>query len=290
MEELRGLKESRDQEKEKMESRIKELDEKTATFSKNTAEEATQDDDDAELKRLKDEEIKMNLEKQKWIDASREEQREILKNIDLARDERDRLEDDAGKLNARVANLASKKANLKERVEELLERKERAIQRKKEALKSLKREAKSKEEKPKPSTRPVSEMRAVKNAMGYYYTSTSGTDPIKLEQLQDSIRDLLLNRVVDFPVISLLASEFKEEAGRRVFGVCLKILLKQRKTVELINDNFELLLFLLNTSLIHMDLAKASDFITGRIILNVANKIFRRTEKVTLFEFSIVHF
>jgi hypothetical protein len=52
-------------------------------------------------------------------------------------------------------------------------------------------------------------------------------------------------------------------------------LLKQRKRVELKNDGFELLLYLLNTSLVSMDLAKASDFITGRVILSASHKIFR---------------
>jgi hypothetical protein len=66
-------------------------------------------------------------------------------------------------------------------------------------------------------------VRAVQNATGFYYTATKGTDSHKLEELQDKIRDLMLSRHVDFGVIAMLAAEFRVEAGRRVFGVCLKV-------------------------------------------------------------------
>lgn len=101
----------------------------------------------------------------------------------------------------------------------------------------------------------------------------------------------MLSRSVDFAAVAVLAEEFGMEAGRRVFGVCLKVccvfcgfcfvffflgsvwfwfsqmLLKQKRRVEMKNDSFELLLYLINRSLMSMNLASASDFITGRVFL-----------------------
>lgn len=44
------------------------------------------------------------------------------------------------------------------------------------------------------------------------------------------------------------------------------------------NDSFELLLYLINRSLMSMNLSSASDFITGRVFLKSAHKIFRVVE------------
>lgn len=100
--------------------------------------------------------------------------------------------------------MASEKAALIEQLEEY-ERK-----RKEEAVPAAKEEKKV-------------VMRAVANATGFYYTASQGTDPKKLEALQDKIRDLMLSRNVDFGAVAVLAEEFGMEAGRRVFGVCLKV-------------------------------------------------------------------
>lgn len=45
------------------------------------------------------------------------------------------------------------------------------------------------------------------------------------------------------------------------------MLLKQKRRVEMKNDSFELLLYLINRSLMSMNLSTASDFITGRVFL-----------------------
>jgi hypothetical protein len=106
----------------------------------------------------------------------------------------------------------------------------------------------------------------------------SGVDPDKLKTLQRSIADLLQSKPLEFSQLTLLADEFKAEAGRRVFAMSLKMLLHKKKSVEVSESAMELLLFLFNTCLVYMDLSKPSDFISGRVFVSAAHKIYRRDD------------
>lgn len=156
-----------------------------------------------------------------WQSASSETQRSA-KQLEALRFKREKEEEEATRfgscffscflykwhrLAVRVSNLASEKAALLEELE-------------RQKNKPVAQQQQQQQEKA-PSNSVV--MRAVSNATGFYYAAAQGTDPKKLEALQDKIRDLMLSRVVDFGVVALLAEEFGMEAGRRVFGVCLKV-------------------------------------------------------------------
>lgn len=286
VEELRGLKEAHESERSKLKAKIEEIKSKSVPLASSppVREDAAVQEEEEAAAAAREKELR-----DAWMKAAEESAGEVQRKADAMRVERDAEEAEANRLGGKVANLAAKKATLEEKAKALEEKRKMLLEQK------AKLGVENRKPPSSPSTpvqqsalsprspagvqlTPGGTLRPVKNAMGFYYTATAGTDPEKLEQLQDSIRDLMLSRKVDFPVVSLLASEFKQEAGRRVFGVCLKILLKRRRAVELSNDSFELLLFLINTSLVHMDLKQASDFLTGRVFLSAANKIFRRVD------------
>ncbi len=239
MEERRGTKEVQDMERQKLTTRIAEAEAKNSKLLAPADAPAAPSGNEADWKRASVE-----------LGAA-------SKQADAARLAREAAEEEANRVAARVASLADEKARLEEQLR-------------------ARKEMQSEDKRPQEEKKIV--VKAVQNATGFYYTAAKGTDPEKLAALQDKIRDLMLSRAVDFSVVAMLASEFKNEAGRRVLGVCLKMLLKQKKRVELTNDSFELVLYLLNTSLVAMDLAKASDFITGRIILSASHKIFRKSD------------
>ena len=106
----------------------------------------------------------------------------------------------------------------------------------------------------------------------------AGLDPARLQRLQRLLGELLRSRPVTLLDVAELAADFRAEGGRRVFALGLKLLLHRRKAVELAPDAFELLLFLLNSCLAHMDVATAGDCLTGRVIISAAHKVFRRTD------------
>jgi hypothetical protein len=92
------------------------------------------------------------------------------------------------------------------------------------------------------------------------------------------LSDLLLrSRAASLMDLAELAADFRNETGRRVFALGLQLLLHRRRAIELASDDaFEMVLFLLNSCLAHMDVANAGDCLTGRVIVRAAHKIFRR--------------
>ena len=253
--ELRGVRETRETDRNKLQTRIDEAEAKRDIAVKQ----------ETEIKVLPTNENDEKEKRDAWRNASEKAAGAIRTAADAEREEREAEEKLADQAAARVANMADEKARLQERLEAL----------RMEPVRPMRTPPR----RPGPTAEdaPPLKMTPVKNAIGFYYAATKNTDPEKLERLQDSIRDLMLSREVGFSVVSMLASEFEQEAGRRVLGVCLKIILKQKKTIELQNDSFELLLFLINTSLVHMDLKQPADFVTGRVFMSAAHKVFRKS-------------
>eukprot|EP01094_Clydonella_sp_ATCC50884_P018770 TRINITY_DN3531_c0_g1_i1.p1 TRINITY_DN3531_c0_g1~~TRINITY_DN3531_c0_g1_i1.p1 ORF type:complete len:304 (+),score=130.05 TRINITY_DN3531_c0_g1_i1:3-914(+) len=100
--------------------------------------------------------------------------------------------------------------------------------------------------------------------------------------LHEVVGDIVAGRAVEFSLVRELQGLFGREEGRRRFtqllerGVRSTAASTPSAPLSLDDDAFELLLYLINTTLMEMDAAPTPDIITARVLMH-ASTVIRRT-------------
>lgn len=107
----------------------------------------------------------------------------------------------------------------------------------------------------------------------------------EIQRVEDCLNAIISSEDVEFTDVVELNQFFKVDSGRRKFTQILESLMQEFSLLELSDNSFELLLYLINTTLTEMDTSDSSDLITAKILMRAASIVKRKTDNVFIQEF-----
>jgi len=100
----------------------------------------------------------------------------------------------------------------------------------------------------------------------------------EVQSVEDCLRAIMQSEEVEFSSVVELNQFFKVDSGRRKFTQMLETYMLEFSSLTLSTDSFELLLYLINTTLTEMDTSDASDLITAKILMRASSIVKRETD------------
>ena len=97
-------------------------------------------------------------------------------------------------------------------------------------------------------------------------------------RVESTLEAIFSSSEVEFSEVVELNEFFKNENGRRKFTVMLENVM-QGGVVALSDNSFELLLYLINTTLTEMDTSDCNDLITAKILMRASSIVKRESDK-----------
>ena len=101
----------------------------------------------------------------------------------------------------------------------------------------------------------------------------------EVKRVEECLRAILHSEEVEFSDVVELNQFFKEDSGRRKFTQMLEELMQEFSSLTLSTNSFELLLYLINTTLTEMDTSDSSDLITAKILMRASSVVKRDTDE-----------
>merc|ERR1712137_68996 len=99
-----------------------------------------------------------------------------------------------------------------------------------------------------------------------------------IQRVEDCLRDILSSEDVEFSDVVELNQFFKVDSGRRKFTQMLESLMQETSSLDLSDNSFELMLYLINTTLTEMDTSDSNDLITAKILMRASSVLIRKTD------------
>eukprot|EP01102_Stenamoeba_stenopodia_P004596 TRINITY_DN1489_c0_g1_i2.p1 TRINITY_DN1489_c0_g1~~TRINITY_DN1489_c0_g1_i2.p1 ORF type:complete len:668 (+),score=171.48 TRINITY_DN1489_c0_g1_i2:250-2253(+) len=271
--ELKELKELYQKELNEKSNLKKELDQlKQGQKSPSVSTTGTGDRDAKSLRDQLEQESEQKKKNLKQISELQQENTKLKNDLRIQEAKVSKLEDDVRKAKSSPA-LSSSGGSSNAELQDMKRRLESAtrdntklqseINEKDRQIRSLQEQVQK--SKPTPSVPASSRKTATPALVGTQ--SLRSMDQGMLSELQDTLTKILFSKPIDFPDVFHLNDFFKLEAGRRLFTQRLKQTMKSVPSLTLSENNFEILLYLINTVLQQMDLSDSKDLITAKVLM-----------------------